>query len=379
MKWSDKGLFEWVPCPANNFEIDWNRLFTLFPILEELREVPQDPVYHREGDVWTHTRMVVEELAADNTWHARPEPGRSETWIAALLHDIGKKSTTRVHSNGSVSSPNHAMVGSRMARVILWKHEEIDIPFEARERIVNYVRYHGLPVWAMEKRDAKMRVLLTSQQISNYNLYLLARSDVKGRICDDKQQMLGAVEMFQDFCSGFDCLLQPFPFADDYTRFLYARGQDRDPRFPAYDETTFEVILMSGLPGTGKDTWIDEHGGGQPVVSLDQIRDELGIPPDGNQGKVIQTAKERAKEHLRNQEPFIWNATNITRSLRKPLIDLFTRYNARVKFVYTECSYPELLKRNREREKPVPEKVLDKLISKWEVVDCFEGFLDNFT
>lgn len=130
---------------------------------------------------------------------------------------------------------------------------------------------------------------------------------------------------------------------------------------------------MSGLPGTGKDTWIAEQGGGRPVVSLDQIREELGIPPDGNQGKVIQTAKERAKEHLRNQEPFIWNVTNITRKLRKPLIDLFTRYNARVKIVYTECPYPELLKRNREREKPVPEKVREKLISKWEPMDCFEG------
>lgn len=44
-----------------------------------------------------------------------------------------------------------------------------------------------------------------------------------------------------------------------------------------YDDTWGEVVLMCGLPGTGKDTWIREHYPGLPVVSLDEIRREMKV------------------------------------------------------------------------------------------------------
>ena len=61
---------------------------------------------------------------------------------------------------------------------------------------------------------------------------------------------------------------------------------------------------MSGLPGSGKDTWLGRSRGDLPTVSLDEIRSELEIDPTDDQGKVAQLAKERCREFLRAGTPF---------------------------------------------------------------------------
>lgn len=109
------------------------------------------------------------------------------------------------------------------------------------------------------------------------------------------------------------------------------------------------------------------------VVSLDKLRDELDISPADDQGLVVQTAKEMAKKMLRENKPFVWNATNLTKLMRRQLISLFTAYGARVKVVYLEAPYQEILKRNRERSRSVPEKVIDRMITKLEVPDITEA------
>ena len=48
------------------------------------------------------------------------------------------------------------------------------------------------------------------------------------------------------------------------------------------------------------------------VVSLDEIRARLNVDPDEPQDRVIHAAREQAKVLLREQRPFIWNATNHT-------------------------------------------------------------------
>ncbi len=57
------------------------------PEIAALRDVPQPPEYHAEGDVLTHTRLTVAALPADADIRL--------VWAAAL-HDIGKATTTRM-------------------------------------------------------------------------------------------------------------------------------------------------------------------------------------------------------------------------------------------------------------------------------------------
>src|SRR5262249_48640872 len=128
--------------------------------------------------------------------------------------------------------------------------------------------------------------------------------------------------------------------------------------------------------GAGKDTWLAANAGGRPVISLDAIRSEIDVDPEDAQGPVIQTARERARIHLRKGEPFIWNATNVSRQLRSGLISFFAEYRARVCVVYVETTEPEL--RRRARDRSVPMAVIDRLLEKWSVPDLTEAHAIDF-
>jgi predicted kinase len=88
---------------------------------------------------------------------------------------------------------------------------------------------------------------------------------------------------------------------------------------------------------------------------------------------VINTARDQAREHLRRQEPFVWNATNTSRTLRSQLIQLLTDYHARVRIAYVETAWEELLRRNRSRDGAVPQGVIERLADRLEVADLTEA------
>lgn len=166
-----------------------------------------------------------------------------------------------------------------------------------------------------------------------------------------------------------------FLFPSNLARFNYFQKECESPDYEPFDETSCEVILLSGLPGAGKDTFIKEHYSDHPVVSLDNLRRTQKISPKNKKGtgQIVQLVKEQAKSHLRNKVDFVWNATNITRQMRKQLIDLFVTYGARVKLVYIEVPYEKLLQRNLDRAHPVPNSILEKMIRKLEVPSLVEA------
>ena len=125
--------------------------------------------------------------------------------------------------------------------------------------------------------------------------------------------------------------------------------------------------MMSGLPGAGKDHWVRRNLPDWPVISLDEIRNELGIDPADSQGKVVAHGRDQAKGFLQQNQSFIWNATNVSSMMRRGLIDFFSAYRARIRIVYVEPDWHELTRRNTERARPVPEKILLKLLDKLEV------------
>jgi predicted kinase len=133
------------------------------------------------------------------------------------------------------------------------------------------------------------------------------------------------------------------------------------------------VIVMSGLPGAGKDHWIAASGPEWPVISLDELRHEMKIAPTENQGPVVARARENARECLRRKQSFIWNATNISRQLREHCISLCAAYNARVRIVYVETGAAALAEQNRLRDRGVPPEVINRLLARWEPPDLTEA------
>lgn len=81
-----------------------------FHLIYQLKFTEQSPVHHPEGNVWNHTLLVVDEAAKRKNICKTP----SVFMWAALLHDIGKPSTTKI-SNGKITSYDHDKVGARLA------------------------------------------------------------------------------------------------------------------------------------------------------------------------------------------------------------------------------------------------------------------------
>ena len=123
------------------------------------------------------------------------------------------------------------------------------------------------------------------------------------------------------------------------------------------------MIVMCGLPASGKSTWIERNAGAIPVVCLDAIRADLNVKPSEDQTHVMQVAFDRAKGYLRNHQTFIWDATCLTRHIRHGIAQLGFDYDAFVNMVYLECDSLERGMRNRNREecKRVPDDVMDKM------------------
>jgi predicted kinase len=372
-------LFPFCPTPPQ-WAPDWDAMTWTFSWLAAMHEVPQDPMYHEEGDVLIHTRMVTEAMTRHSTWQELPEQERTLLFASALLHDIGKPACTKIELDGRVSSRWHARRGEFMARRILWKGVELPapLPFIEREFIAKLVRLHGLPLQFLNMNNPERAIYLASQSIRMDHLALLAEADVRGRICADQQELLERVELFRAFCQEHACYDKPRAFATAHSRFTYFHTEQSNPDYVAYDNTTFTVILMSGLPGAGKDTWIQRNRADWPVISLDTIRKELKISAEDNQGQVIQIARERARSYMRQKQSFIWNATNTTSMLRRQLVDFFVSYGAHVNIVYINAPYNVIIKRNNVRHARIPEHVIYKLLGKLEVPDVSEAHQVNW-
>jgi predicted kinase len=352
----------------------WTHLEQTYEWVRVMQEIPQDAMHHAEGNVAIHTRMVLDALQQQDAYQTLSAQDKEILWAAALLHDVEKRSTTIIESDGHITSAGHARKGEGTARQILYK--DIDTPFHIREQIAKLVRFHSLPLWLLERRDPLRTVIHASLQVNTAHLALLARADMIGRIAPDKAEMLYRIDCFEEYCKEHQCWGTTWPFENAQARMHFLRKSDAAPGYVPFHPPVVNVVIMSGLPGAGKDTYVKKHYG-QPeweIISLDDIRGQMKISPtdrSGN-GRVVQAAKEQARIHLRNKRSFVWNATNTTHQMREQLIAICLQYAAHVTVVYVEVPYRELFLQNGGREAIVPQAAMHKLIGKLEIPNLTE-------
>ncbi len=343
--------------------IDW-KLVEATPWWQAMAACPQDPRHHGEGDVARHTHLVVAALQADPRFTDLEEPARRILRLAALLHDCGKPATTRYEENGRISSNGHARVGASIARRLLW---ERGVDFAEREAVCALVRWHMRPGYCLDSDDPERTAITIAQSTRCDWLTLLAEADTRGRIAPGTDDALVRVGLFGELCKELGVWDAPYAFSNSHSRFVYFRTPGRDPRYAAYDDLKGTLTLMSGLPGAGKDTYIQQNLAELPVISLDVLRKELGIAPSDPQEAVAMAAMERARVFLRKKQDFVWNATNLRHELRARPLGLAADYGFRVKIVYREVPHTQLFTQNRNRATAVPESVLNKYLDRWEV------------
>ncbi len=330
----------------------------------EMAKCNQDKDWHSEGDVWTHTKMVCCELQRLDEWDSLNDQQRTILMFTALLHDAAKPLTSQIdQQTGRITSPKHAVKGEHLARSVL---RNLGCDLQTREEIARMVRFHGRPAFLLEKANPAHEVVSLSWLVNNELLFLFATADTRGRTTVEMGRPEENLHFWKMESEENNCFNQPYPFPNAHARFLYYRQKEPDLYYVPHEQYSCTVTMLSGLPGSGKDTWLSKNSHNNPVISLDEIRRELQIDAMANQGEVIQLARERCREYLRENISFAFNATNITRQTRQRWISLFADYDAHIEIVYVEPAFDNILLQNRQREQTVPERVIHKLAEKCE-------------
>lgn len=357
-----------VPHTVSEFDELSPWFYAGIPGMSLLSTTPQDPIHHGEGDVWTHTQMVCRELVSNSRYALLSEEDRFIAFYAALLHDIAKPLCTVVDPvSGKISSAGHSKKGAIDARILLW---DAGVPFRVRESICNIIAVHQVPFFALKDKSRSPEYLLNMLSVSLpiHLLLLVAEADMRGRVYDGMQDCLDDIAIFSMMAEELGVLNAPAAFADKVTRWRYFAGNgDIYPHTPFYRDAGSRVLVLSGLPAVGKNTFIESLNLDWPVLSFDDAKAELGLSEGDNVGSAVHAVLDRAKKLLAKGDSFIWNATHLTKQMRGKSLDLIHAYQGEVELVYLEHPRSVLLSRNANRDSSLTNKKLQEMTLKWDV------------
>lgn len=149
-----------------------------FEELNALQGVPQDPVYHAEGDVWIHTLMVVDVMTR---LHSGDQKRDLYLSLAALCHDLGKVNTTKM-ADGRIRAVGHEISGLALTESFIARLSD---EHALLAKILPLVKHHLKPIqfYKQGAKSAAIRRLATEVNIRD--LVLLAEADFFGRVSSD--------------------------------------------------------------------------------------------------------------------------------------------------------------------------------------------------
>ncbi|MCU0728235.1 MAG: CCA tRNA nucleotidyltransferase [Planctomycetes bacterium] len=135
------------PAPGRGLRmlLETGLLRVFLPEVADTAGVPQPPEFHPEGDVFTHTILVLEVL----------EPRTPVLSMAALLHDVGKPPTMAVRER--IRFDGHAARGAEMAEEIC---RRLRLSRRQTEEVVALVRDHLRFMEVERMREARLRRFL---------------------------------------------------------------------------------------------------------------------------------------------------------------------------------------------------------------------------
>ncbi len=213
-----------------------------FPELEALIDVPQDPTWHPEGCVWTHTLMVVDEAAK---LRVGEEKADLVLMFGALCHDFGKPETT-IWKDGHWRSPAHDVLGMQPTEKFLRRlTDEVSLI----EKVTVLVREHLRPSMLYNDREkvtpgAIRRLAL---RVSIPELLLVAEADHFGRTTEDAlRREFPAKQWLLDQASKLDVRDEkPKPFLKG--RHLLQLGMRPGPQMGKVLEEAFALQLDGAI------------------------------------------------------------------------------------------------------------------------------------
>ncbi len=205
----------------------WGFLPRLAPELQPLEGTPQDPEWHPEGDVWTHTLQALDQAAA---LIADLDPPRAlAVMLGTLCHDLGKPATTRFE-DGRLRSRGHEEAGVAPTLRLLERFRVHTLHgYDLRAQVLALVAQHLKPGQLYDERervgDGAIRRL--ARKCEPELLARVARADCLGRAPGRFEPL--AMEWFLERVRALEVARQP-PAAMLRGRDLLALGVPPGPR-----------------------------------------------------------------------------------------------------------------------------------------------------
>lgn len=135
-----------------------------------------------------------------------------------------------------------------------------------------------------------------------------------------------------------------------------------------------KLILLVGIPGSGKTTYAKNYPEEAIHLSSDSIRAELygDESIQGNPVEIFSLMRKRAVDALNDGHSVIYDATNITRKDRASIIDAcpkFVKIEAHIIWAPIE----ECIKRDSARDRTVGKEVIDRMLKRFQAPYYDEG------
>jgi len=134
------------------------------------------------------------------------------------------------------------------------------------------------------------------------------------------------------------------------------------------------IVLLVGLPGSGKSTWALGKPG---ILSSDALRELLADDPDNQSihARVFRVLRDLLKHRLELKRPVTYiDATNLTPYEREPYVKLARQFDCKIEAVFFDVPVDECIRRNRERTRVVPDEVIRKMADRLVKPSAKEGF-----
>lgn len=236
-----------------------------FPEIAALRGTPQEPEWHPEGDVFTHTQHCLDSLVRLDGWQEAPPERRRRLSLAVLAHDFGKPSTTsRAEKRGQLRwvSPGHEPAGGPLAESFLRRiGAPLDLIPPVCALVVHHlVHHHGAK---SEYSDAQVRRLARKlAPASIEELLLVMTADSFGRPPLQSPETLMLIDRLRTKAHELE-LARAAPRPIILGRHMVALGRQPGPDFKPILDQAFEAQLDGAFH--------DEAGG------LAWLRTRLGL------------------------------------------------------------------------------------------------------